>query len=70
MYDGTGFAWVQGQKIVPTGVYSGPPSIGRLAERQNTIVHWPEHNPAGHHTSSPWTSPTPMQPTSAPSSPS
>jgi epoxide hydrolase len=21
----------------------------RLAERDNTIIHWPEDNPAGHH---------------------
>jgi pimeloyl-ACP methyl ester carboxylesterase len=49
MYDATGFAWPPGQRVAPTGVYSGPPGIRRLAERQNTIVHWPEHNPAGHH---------------------
>src|SRR5262249_8805509 len=49
MYDSTGFAWPAGQKAAPTGVYSGPPGIRRLAERDNTIVHWPEHNPAAHH---------------------
>jgi hypothetical protein len=49
MYDSTGFAWPRGQKSVPTGVYSGPPGIRRLAERHNTIVHWPEGNPASHH---------------------
>ncbi|MFK3980320.1 epoxide hydrolase family protein [Micromonospora sp. NPDC050397] len=49
MYDSTGFAWPQGQKAVPTGVYSGPPGFRRLAERDNTIVHWPEGNPGGHH---------------------
>jgi epoxide hydrolase len=49
MYDTTGFSWPAGQTAVPTGVYSGPPGIRRLAERHNTIVHWPEDNPAGHH---------------------
>lgn len=49
MYDSTGFAWPRGQREVPTGVYSGPPGIRRLAERSNRIVHWPEHNSAGHH---------------------
>jgi pimeloyl-ACP methyl ester carboxylesterase len=49
MYDSTGFAWPRGQTAVPTGVYSGPPGIRRLAERHNTIVHWPEDNPAAHH---------------------
>ena len=49
MYDSTGFAWPQGQNVAPTGVYSGPPGIRRLAERHNTIVHWPEDNPAAHH---------------------
>jgi pimeloyl-ACP methyl ester carboxylesterase len=49
MYDSTGFGWPSGQRAVPTGVYSGPPGIRRLAERHNTIVHWPEDNPRGHH---------------------
>jgi pimeloyl-ACP methyl ester carboxylesterase len=49
MYDSTGFAWPQGQTAVPTGVYGGPPGIRRLAERHNTIVHWPQDNPTGHH---------------------
>jgi len=49
MYDGGGLGWPRGQKAVPTGVYSGPPGIRRLAERHNTILHWPEDNPAGHH---------------------
>jgi pimeloyl-ACP methyl ester carboxylesterase len=48
-YDSTGLGWPEGQKAVPTGVYSGPPGIRRLAERHNTIVHWPEDNPGGHH---------------------
>jgi pimeloyl-ACP methyl ester carboxylesterase len=48
-YESTGFGWPEGQLAVPTGVYSGPPGIRRLAERHNTIVHWPEDNPAGHH---------------------
>jgi epoxide hydrolase len=49
MYDSTGFAWPEGQTAAPTGVFSGPPGIRRLAERHNTIVHWPEHNTARHH---------------------
>ncbi len=49
MYDSTGFSWPEGQTAAPTGVYSGPPGIRRLAERHNTIVHWPEDNPASHH---------------------
>jgi hypothetical protein len=49
MYDSAGMGWPEGQAMVPTGVYSGPPGIRRLAERHNTIVHWPEDNPAGHH---------------------
>nr|MDT0656778.1 epoxide hydrolase [Micromonospora sp. DSM 115978] len=49
MYDSTGFEWPQGQRAAPTGVYSGPPGIRRLAERHSDIVHWPEGNPAGHH---------------------
>ncbi|MEV5748958.1 epoxide hydrolase [Actinoallomurus sp. NPDC052308] len=48
-YDSTGFGWPEGQTVVPTGVYSGPPGIRRLAERHNTILHWPEDNPGGHH---------------------
>jgi pimeloyl-ACP methyl ester carboxylesterase len=48
-YDSTGMGWPEGQKAVPTGVYSGPPGIRRLAGRTNTIVHWPTDNPAGHH---------------------
>lgn len=49
MYDSTGFTWPSGQKATPTGVYAGPPGIRRLAERHNTIIHWPEANSAGHH---------------------
>ncbi|MFH0247490.1 epoxide hydrolase [Streptomyces chitinivorans] len=50
MYDSPGgLGWPEGQKAVPTGVYSGPPGFRRLAERHNTIVHWPEDNPGGHH---------------------
>lgn len=53
MYDGiaqAGFVWPKGQKAVPSGVY-GPASalIRRLAERDNTIIHWPEDNPGHHH---------------------
>jgi hypothetical protein len=49
MYDSTGFAWPAGQKDAPTGVFSGPPGIRRLAERTNTITHWPDHHKAEHH---------------------
>jgi pimeloyl-ACP methyl ester carboxylesterase len=49
MYDSTQLAWPKGQKAVPTGVYSGPPGFRRLAELHNTIAHWGETNPAGHH---------------------
>jgi len=48
MYDTTSFAWPEGQTLAPTGVYSGPPGIRRLAERHNRIIHWPESNPGGH----------------------
>ncbi|MDT3438190.1 MULTISPECIES: epoxide hydrolase family protein [unclassified Pseudofrankia] len=48
-YDSTGSSWPEGQTAVPTGVYSGPPGIRRLAERHNTILHWQDDNPAGHH---------------------
>lgn len=49
MYDSTQLAWPKGQKAVPTGVYSGPPGFRRLAELHNTIAHWGENNPVGHH---------------------
>jgi epoxide hydrolase len=50
MYDTTHSTWPEGQAVVPSGVYAGgPPLFRRLAERHNTIVHWPEDNPAGHH---------------------
>ena len=49
MYDSTGFAWPTGQKDAPTGVFSGPPGIRRLAERTNTVTHWPEDHKAEHH---------------------
>ncbi|WP_030912306.1 epoxide hydrolase family protein [Streptosporangium amethystogenes] len=48
-YDSTGFGWPEGQTTAPTGVYSGPPGIRRLAERHTVILHWPEDNPGGHH---------------------
>jgi epoxide hydrolase len=49
MYDTTESAWPVGQKAVPSGVYAGGPALfRRLAERHNTIVHWPEGNPGGH----------------------
>lgn len=48
-YDSTASAWPEGQTEAPTGLYSGPPGIRRLAERHNTIVHWPEGNPGSHH---------------------
>ncbi|RFU39771.1 epoxide hydrolase [Actinomadura logoneensis] len=41
--------WPQGQKAVPSGTYSGPPGIRRLAERTNEIVHWGKGNPGSHH---------------------
>jgi epoxide hydrolase len=44
-----GFAWPKGQKRVPSGVYGGGSALmRRLAERDNTIVHWPEGNGGGH----------------------
>lgn len=44
------FEWPQGQKAVPSGVYGGGSALmRRLAERDNTIVHWPEGNPGRHH---------------------
>jgi epoxide hydrolase len=49
MYDSSQSSWPTGQKTAPTGVYSGPPGIRRLAEQHNTIIHWPEDNPVGHH---------------------
>jgi hypothetical protein len=48
-YDSTGSGWPTGQTAAPTGVYSGPPGIRRLAERHSTIIHWPEGNPGRHH---------------------
>lgn len=47
MYDNTRFAWPTGQHDVPTGVYSGPPGIRRLAEQTNDIVRWSD-GPGGH----------------------
>ena len=49
MYDTTASGWPAGQTVAPTGVFSGPPGIRRLAERTNRIVHWPEANEARHH---------------------
>lgn len=49
MYDNTGFAWPEGQTLAPTGVYLGPPGIRRLAERHNSIIHWPESQPPSGH---------------------
>ncbi|WP_067182164.1 epoxide hydrolase family protein [Microtetraspora niveoalba] len=48
MYESTEFRWPVGQDRVPTGVYCGPPAIRRLADRNNTIIHWPDSNPGGH----------------------
>ncbi|MGN9908381.1 epoxide hydrolase family protein [Phytohabitans sp. LJ34] len=49
MYDTRESTWPVGQKQVPGGVYAGGPALfRRLAERHNTIVHWPEGNPGGH----------------------
>ncbi|SCL72718.1 Pimeloyl-ACP methyl ester carboxylesterase [Micromonospora citrea] len=47
--DDGGFAWPRGQQRVPSGVYGGGSALmRRLAERDNTIVHWPQGNPGGH----------------------
>jgi pimeloyl-ACP methyl ester carboxylesterase len=47
--DDGGFAWPKGQTRVPSGVYGGGSALmRRLAERDNTIVWWPEQNPGGH----------------------
>ncbi|MEV0407856.1 hypothetical protein [Actinoallomurus sp. NPDC050550] len=43
------FTGTSGQSAVPTGLYSGPPGIRRLAERHNDIVHWGENRPGSHH---------------------
>ncbi|WP_227996427.1 epoxide hydrolase family protein [Nocardia australiensis] len=52
MYDGlgdSGFAWPNGQKLVPTGVYAGGSGLmRRLAERDNIIAHWPDGNTGNH----------------------
>ena len=48
MYNRTGFAWPQGQDLVPTGVYFGPPGIRRLAERHHKITHWATGKPGNH----------------------
>jgi pimeloyl-ACP methyl ester carboxylesterase len=49
MYGTRESTWPVGQKAVPSGVYSGGPALfRRLAERHNTIVHWPDGNPGGH----------------------
>ncbi|MEV0295187.1 epoxide hydrolase [Nocardia sp. NPDC050710] len=52
MYNGLGddgFAWPKGQRRVPTGVYGGGSALMlRLAQRDNTIVHWPEGNTGNH----------------------
>ena len=47
--DDGGFAWPKGQTRVPSGVYGGGSALmRRLAERDNTIVWWPEGNTGGH----------------------
>lgn len=47
--DDGGFAWPKGQRRVPSGVYGGGSALmRRLAERDNTIVHWPAGNPGNH----------------------
>lgn len=48
-YEGAGFGWPRGNRAAPTGVYSGPPGIPRLAEQHTTVAHWPDDNPEGHH---------------------
>ncbi|MFI6868195.1 epoxide hydrolase family protein [Nocardia sp. NPDC050406] len=53
MYNGlgdNGFEWPAGQKLVPVGTYGGGSALmRRLAERDNTIAHWPEDNPPANH---------------------
>jgi pimeloyl-ACP methyl ester carboxylesterase len=49
MYDTKESRWPDGQTAAPTGVYSGPPGIRRLAERHNRIAHWGEGNAGSHH---------------------
>jgi hypothetical protein len=49
MYESHEFAWPTGQLAVPTGVCCGPPAIRGPAERDNTVIHWPESNPGRHH---------------------
>ncbi|MFC3995688.1 epoxide hydrolase family protein [Nocardiopsis sediminis] len=49
MYDSTGFGWPAGSAAAPTGVYSGPPGVRRLAERHTTVLHWPDTTPGDHH---------------------
>ncbi|MEU8257209.1 alpha/beta fold hydrolase [Micromonospora inaquosa] len=47
--DDGGFAWPRGQRRVPSGVYGGGSALmRRLAERDNSIVHWPQGNPGRH----------------------
>ncbi|BEK99186.1 epoxide hydrolase [Nocardia seriolae] len=52
MYNGLGddgFAWPRGQQLVPLGVYAGGSALmRRLADRDNTIAHWPEGNTGNH----------------------
>ncbi|WP_254885981.1 alpha/beta fold hydrolase [Streptomyces sp. NA02950] len=47
--ESTEFAWPEGRQAAPTGVHNGPPGIRRLAERHNTVTHWPVGSPGWHH---------------------
>ncbi|MBM7783790.1 epoxide hydrolase family protein [Tenggerimyces flavus] len=49
MYNSVKFVWPSGQKAAPTGLYSGPPGIRRLAELQNDISQWSTDNPGSGH---------------------
>jgi pimeloyl-ACP methyl ester carboxylesterase len=49
MYESERFVWPTGQKAVPTGLYSGPPGIRRLADLRNDIHQWSTDNPGSGH---------------------
>lgn len=49
MYNSVKFVWPTGQKAVPTGLYSGPPGIRRLADLHNDISQWSTDNPGSGH---------------------
>ncbi|GAB3755202.1 epoxide hydrolase family protein [Microlunatus parietis] len=49
MFNSERFVWPGGQQAAPTGVYSGPPGIRRLAELSNDVRHWGTDNPGSGH---------------------